>query len=547
MFLLFLACTESKPESDQPLPEIEEGAEVLCENPTEMGPARFTESSADRGLTIDRPFFWGERTSFDGNLVVQDMDNDGDYDILMGRTAGAPDAFTNDGTGHFTQVPRLFSDILDRFPAVNTSAAVDLDGDNLPDILMVGLGGVMMARNKGNWEFEEAEVLWLREGSQVPMYLSSALGDYDQDGDLDIVLAGVDWLPKDIYAPTDPSLDQLGTPVQVLLNEGDTFSPLVELTPEGVAGFAMYAVFSDRDLDGDEDLLVSSVQLGFLDRIAPQAFYRNDGGTFVNDAASIGMDLAISGMGGTVVDLNMDGHLDYCMTDTGPVKCMVYQEDGTFYDAGTALGMVPGGFELDWHWSAWSIEVTDLDHDGYPEAAMSAGDELHPRLYWEPWSNNFEPPPEEQTNHVDTLLWGQPDGTFVDQASVIGFDTPDYHYGLVTADMDGDGFQEIINLPGGKGPDYWQNQCGMGSWVEIDPVGDQNNKEAINAIVTVEAGGITHTGQILALRGFGQSPSVAHFGLGEATAVDRVTITWPDGSTSVAENLGINRKITIRK
>lgn len=259
------------------------------------------------------------------------------------------------------------------------------------------------------------------------------------------------------------------------------------------------------------------------------------------------MNLPISGMGGDIIDLNHDGILDYCLSDTGPVKCLVRLEDGNYYDYGLSLNMVPEGYGLDKQWSAWSLEIADLDNDGWVDIALAAGEELHPRLFWSYWNNNFDPPENTNTYHVDTLLWGQPDGTFEDQAAVIGFDTTEEHYGLVTADMDGDGFPEILNLPGGKGPDYWQNTCGEGNWVTFDLVGDASNREAINAKVTVEIDGVSHSRQVQAIRALAQGPSVVHFGLGEATQIDSLLITWPDGTQSFAENLPVNRVFTVQK
>jgi hypothetical protein len=38
---------------------------------------------------------------------------------------------------------------------------------------------------------------------------------------------------------------------------------------------------------------------------------------------------------------------------------------------------------------------------------------------------------------------------------------------------------------------------------------------------------------------------VAHFGLGDATAVERVTVTWPDGTAVVLLNPGRNTTVTV--
>lgn len=249
-----------------------------------------------------------------------------------------------------------------------------------------------------------------------------------------------------------------------------------------------------------------------------------------------------------MVDLNGDGRLDYCVTDTGPVRCMLADETGDrYYDAGTAWGMVPAGFTPDWHWSAWSIELIDFDNDGNLDAAMGAGDEVHPRMYWDPWNDNFQNVDPGEVHHQDTLLWGAGDRRYTDAASLIGFDTPPYHYGVVSADFDGDGFREIVLQPPEGRPDYWQNRCGVGSWLEIKLQGADHNRDGIGAVVTVEAGSVSRAYQVQALRGFGQGDSRLHFGLGTAKVADRIVVQWADGEQSEAEEIAVNRLVTIRE
>ncbi|HND29216.1 MAG TPA: CRTAC1 family protein [Myxococcota bacterium] len=548
--LLLVAGCRKEPEDSSVVSgdhTIELGEQKSCASPVPDGPGRFTEEGAARGLSIERPPFWGEYTSFDGSLVATDLEGDGDPDLLLGRVEGAPDTFVNDGTGHFTRADKLFGDVLDRFPAIATTGATDLNGDGLPEILMVGLGGMMVAWNKGNLNFSEAEILWIHDGDQVPFYISYGLGDMDGDGDLDIALPALDTLPKDIYAAPDPEKSFLGAPVQLLRNDDGTFVAADQLTPEGTAGFSMYAIFSDREGDGDQDLLVSSVQLGFLERLAPQAFYRNDPDGWHNDAPITAMDLSISGMGGDLLDLNGDGLLDYCFSDTGPVLCMLNDGQGAYYDVGLARGMIPEGWGPQLQWSGWTLEIQDYDHDGNWDAFVGAGDEVHPRLYWPPWSEGTPPPDDRESYHHDTLLWGSADGSFVDRAAEIGFDLPAYHYGGAAADFDGDGWLEMVLQPQGQGPAFWQNHCGAGAWLDVDLVGEADNREAIGAVVEVHAGSRRWSRQVLPLRGFGQSPSEVHFGLGDVDEVDWLRVRWPDNSETVVEKVGTRREVVIRK
>lgn len=517
-----------------------------CAAPVPDGPARFVEEGEARGLRFDRPAFWGDYTSFDAGLVLNDLDADGDVDVALGRVEGAPDLFTNDGTGHFTRASLAFPDVLDRFPAVLSTGATDLDGDGLPELLMVGIGGIMIAKNLGEMRFEAPETTWLHPGTHVPFYPSYALGELDHDDDLDLVLPGIDWLPVDLGEPTDASLDQVGSPVQLLINQGTRFETGPGLTPDGTAGYSMYAVVTDRNEDGRVELIVSSVKLDFLDRSATQAVYREQDGVWYNEALALHLNLSVSGMGGDVIDLDHDGRLDYCISDTGPVKCFVASGDDTYYDVGMALGMVPAGWETGWRWSAWSIDVIDYDADGWYDMAIAAGSERHPREFWPAWSSSFVPNPDPEQHH-DALLWGDGEGAFTDRAAEIGFDLPGDHLGLASADLDGDGWPEIVMAQPGTGAHVWRNQCGSGGWIVVDPRGVPENREAIGAVVTVRAGGIERKRQILALHGLAQGPSEAHFGLGDVDVIDEIEVLWPDGGVTRLQDVPARQSVVVER
>jgi hypothetical protein len=102
--LLAAGCRKEQDDSTHesvvaPHEAVELGEQKTCESPVPEGPGRFTEEGAARGLSMDRPAFWGDYTSFDGSLVATDLEGDGDPDLLLGRVEGAPDTFVNDGTG----------------------------------------------------------------------------------------------------------------------------------------------------------------------------------------------------------------------------------------------------------------------------------------------------------------------------------------------------------------------------------------------------------------------------------------------------------------
>jgi hypothetical protein len=72
------------------------------------------------------------------------------------------------------------------------------------------------------------------------------------------------------------------------------------------------------------------------------------------------------------------------------------------------------------------------------------------------------------------------------------------------------------------------------------------NSHAIGAVIRVEAGGQSQIRVITAGTSFlGQEPAEAFFGLGDITAIDHVTIDWPDGQTTVFDDVEVDQVITL--
>ena len=186
---------------------------------------------------------------------IADLDGDGDDDYLVDRLDGHgadPWGFhythyvLNDGTGHFTDL----TDFARELPPqrANAAAIADMDGDGDPDIVTGGIvdgpGGTWedkfhLFHNDGHGRFTDrtAELLpW----EQTIVY-SVALGDVDQDGDVDIVLGGHD------------NWDGGGGGTRLYVNQG--------LAPFTDATFQLSATANDSvrdvilgDVDGDLDL-----------------------------------------------------------------------------------------------------------------------------------------------------------------------------------------------------------------------------------------------------------------------------------------------------
>jgi hypothetical protein len=73
-------------------------------------------------------------------------------------------------------------------------------------------------------------------------------------------------------------------------------------------------------------------------------------------------------------------------------------------------------------------------------------------------------------------------------------------------------------------------------------IGTQSNRDAIGAVVRVEAGGVTQSQTVKSGSSYlSQSALAVTFGLGQLDRVDRVVIEWPNGRTEEFKNLPAGR------
>ncbi|MCX6256454.1 MAG: FG-GAP-like repeat-containing protein [Bacteroidia bacterium] len=174
------------------------------------------------------------------SVAWADYNKDGFLDLLlMGYTGSSrvSKIYKNNGDGSFTEQTGI------SLTGITTGTAVwgDYDNDGYPDILLTGYDGnnniSKIYKNNGNNNFV------LQTGiSLTGVYQSSAAwGDYDNDGDLDILIAG------------DTGS---GFITQIFTNNGNnSFSLLTTVSLVGVDYSSV--AWGDYDNDGDLDVLIS--------------------------------------------------------------------------------------------------------------------------------------------------------------------------------------------------------------------------------------------------------------------------------------------------
>jgi hypothetical protein len=148
-------------------------------------------------------------------------------------------------------------------------------------------------------------------------------------------------------------------------------------------------------------------------------------------------------------------------------------------------------------------------------------------------------------------------GTFLDLTLPQGFPS----FGgrgartVIFGDFNNDGFIDIFETQNLGAPIlYINNGAGKGNtnnYLRVKLIGNStgsppSNRDAVGAKLVASVGGATLLRRIYNGGTFeGNNELIAHFGLGTATQVDTLTITWPSGKTTTLSNVPANQVLTV--
>jgi hypothetical protein len=121
--------------------------------------------------------------------------------------------------------------------------------------------------------------------------------------------------------------------------------------------------------------------------------------------------------------------------------------------------------------------------------------------------------------------------------------------GSAYADIDGDGDLDVVLTQVGGPPLLLRNDQNLGHhWLRVKLVGHTCNRDAIGAWVTLRAGGIVQTRQVMPTRSYlSQSELPVTFGLGTTDRVDGLEITWPGGQKQAVSGAGVDTTLVIEQ
>jgi hypothetical protein len=119
---------------------------------------------------------------------------------------------------------------------------------------------------------------------------------------------------------------------------------------------------------------------------------------------------------------------------------------------------------------------------------------------------------------------------------------------LAAGDIDNDGDLDLLITNNGAGANLLLNEGGSANAILVRAIGEKSNRSAVGARVVLSVGQRRQQRDVQSGSSYlGQNDLRAHFGLGQATRVDRLEIQWPSGTTETVENLPANHVFTVHE
>ncbi|MEL6825608.1 MAG: CRTAC1 family protein [Pseudomonadota bacterium] len=505
-------------------------------------PTRFEDQAVLRGVVFASGYSNNLNQMvrlFAGGGAVGDIDADGDLDVFIVPGNSGPNLlYLNQGGAGFVEdaasAGLAFTKNATETYRQSGPVLADMDGDGDLDLFIGGLEGdpSQVFSNDGSGRFTNVTAGSGFDFMSSPYTISAALGDYDGDGDLDMAMAH--WgTPRDQTNPGETET----------LWRNDSTSVKIEFTavsaPAGISteigldrsggvlgedhDYTFAPGFADIDGDGDQDLL-SVADFG-----SSRVFLNDGDGTFTNitDPTRI---TDTNGMGAAIGDYDGDGDMDWFVSSINGNR--LYQNTGgNFIFPTEAADVAPGGW-------GWGSCFADFNADGRLDIYQTNG-----------WDVGADPANSPYVDDATRLWMANPDGSFADMATVSNMRDTEQGRGVICDDFDSDGDVDVLllTLDDQQAAMLWNNQLSDGNVLSVLLEGRAPNTFAVGALISATVGSETQTRLVGINSNFiSHNSTRQYFGFDEATSIDTLRVTWPDGEVTEINTVDTNQALTIR-
>jgi enediyne biosynthesis protein E4 len=486
----------------------------------------------------------------DGGVCLLDVDGAAPLDVFFpSRVDGASTLYVGDaaalGTGALRWTDATASSGLTAVGDAVGCLAFDAEGDGDDDLLVTGVANLRLYLQEGNTFVARPDLLSVTVPANHAL-VSSAAGDVDGDGDLDLVVAGYIDVSM-MTTPPDPGVCRyipcsllvalfVGVPSYLLINQGGVFTDRTrEIAPDlALPEPTLVVGIADLDGNGTQDILVGNDTPAVNDR-----FLVRSGSVFTDMAmarglATDGQGHGVESMGIAIADVDGDGLLDVTHTAFAGEHTPVWicGADELCVDQGRALGTSANSDAV-----RWSNALFDVDLDGDLDLLEVAGHVFKDSDVSEMLMN------DEAFAHADRprLLLGD-EGAFVTSSSSDALVRTWAARGMGLGDLDDDGRLDVVIGVTDGTPAVLRNVTTGGVPLTVVLRGAGANSRGIGARVEASTGGVTQVRIVRAGEGYASTYDPRpHFGFAAPGLVD-VTVRWASGAVTTV--IGIDTALT---
>jgi len=497
-----------------------------------IAPSAF-ESVEDVGRFVDvAPAAGINLYSMSGGLIVDDFEQNGLFDIVTSDYGQCAPMhfFHNNGDGTFADHTEQ-AGLSNQMGGLNLIQG-DYNNDGCMDILVL----------RGAWEFPQRKSLLRNncDGTFTDVTVSSGLGEPTQT-------QTAVWADIDNDGYIDLFVGNESGPGQLFRNKGDgTFEDISHSSGVDRIGYTKAVAAADYDNDGYVDFFVSNLNGDkFL-------FHNNHNRTFTDVAAQAGVQKPWQSFAAWFFDYDNDGWPDLFVTsyyvsvdesirsylgltaNAETLKLYKNLGNGKFRDVTAEVG-------LDRVFMPMGANFGDIDNDGFLDMYLGTGNPSYASLL------------------PNVLLHNKEGKFFTDVTAASGTGELHKGHGVVFADIDNDGDEDLLEEIGGAVPGdshafrLFENPGNGNDWISLHLVGVKTNRAAIGARVKVT---VRDEGKpprsifrtVTSGGSFGASPLTQHIGLGKSARITELEITWPvSGTSQVFTNVAPDQFLEIKE
>lgn len=487
--------------------------------------------------------------AFGCGCAFWDYDGDGWQDILL---VGEPRValYRNRGNGQFQDVTAAtgLSSVTGRWKGC---AIGDYDGDGFLDLLLTGLHQLALLRNQGARRFVDVTSrAGLDKQNQGHWGSSAGFMDLDNNGTLDLVL-----LNYVVFGPGEKQYCELAPGIQsgcppnyyrpefaeLWQNLGDgRFKDVTASSGlKDTSGKALVIAFTDVDEDGRMDFYIGN------DGTAAELM-RNEGRLrFRNIGAVSGVAYgatgnAVAAMGADWGDYDRDGRLDLVATAFSDEPYPLFHNLGN--GAFEDVAATTGIGEPTLKPLGFGAKWVDMDNDPWPDIVFANG-----HVY----DNVDKIDPLSRFRQPLMLFHNQEGRAFRDLVPDLGGDVarPLVGRGSATGDFDNDGRMDCLVVDYEGEPLLLRNRSqAPHHWIKLDLRASGPNRFAYGARVTARAGKRIWVAEVSPASSYlSSSGPRIHFGLGSVRVLETITIRWPSGRREVLRNVPADRILRVNE